>query len=218
MPTAKKPTPAKKKSIVKQPPVLKKVAKRKPAVPQPAKPSDKDMLAKFFLDELKDIYWAEKHLVKALTKMEKSATAPALKGAFANHRKVTEGHGKRLEEIFGMLKQKPVAKKCEAMAGITKEGDDIISETEKGTETRDVGLIFAAQKVEHYEIATYGGLAEIARTLGLKQVSVILDKTLAEEKEADEELSKLAVRNINEQAAEEKDQPGFLDKLVGMFS
>ena len=104
------------------------------------------------------------------------------------------------------------------MAGITKEGDDIISETEKGTETRDVGLIFAAQKVEHYEIATYGGLAEIARTLGLKQVSVILDKTLAEEKEADEELSKLAVRNINEQAAEEKDQPGFLDKLVGMFS
>ena len=149
--------------------------------------------------------------------MEKNATAAPLKEAFASHRGVTQGHITRLEDVFGLLKQKPVAKKCEAMAGITKEGDDIISETEKGTETRDVGLIFAAQKVEHYEIATYGSLAELARTLGLQKVSEILEKTLAEEKQADEDLSKLAVRNINEEASHETEKPGFFERIANMI-
>ena len=219
MPTVKKSTAPKKKSVVRQAPVLKKVAQKKNATAKKvaAKPSDKDMLANFFLNELKDIYWAEKHLIKALTNMEKNATAAPLKEAFASHRGVTQGHITRLEDVFGLLKQKPVAKKCEAMAGITKEGDDIISETEKGTETRDVGLIFAAQKVEHYEIATYGSLAELARTLGLQKVSEILEKTLAEEKQADEDLSKLAVRNINEEASHETEKPGFFERIANMI-
>ena len=219
MSTVKKSPATKKKTVANQPQVVKKVAQKKPASTKKAaeKPSDKDMLANFFLDELKDIYWAEKHLIKALTKMEKNATAAALKQAFADHRGVTEGHITRLEDVFGLLKQKPVAKKCEAMAGITKEGDDIISETEKGTETRDVGLIFAAQKVEHYEIATYGSLAELARTLGLQKVSEILDKTLTEEKEADEALSKLAVRSINEEASQEQEKPGFFERIANMI-
>ncbi len=219
MPTVKKSPAPNKKATAKQPPVLKKVAQKKsaPAKKVAQKPSDKDMLSNFFLNELKDIYWAEKRLIKALTKMEKSATAASLKDAFSNHRGVTEGHITRLEDVFGLLKQKPVAKKCEAMAGITKEGDDIVGETEKGTETRDVGLIFAAQKVEHYEIATYGSLAELARTLGLQKVSEILDKTLAEEKEADEELSKLAVRSINEEASHEQENPGFFERIANMI-
>ncbi len=219
MPTVKKSTVPKKKSVVRQAPVLKKVAQKKAATAKKVavKPSDKDMLANFFLNELKDIYWAEKHLIKALTKMEKNATAAALKAAFADHRGVTEGHVTRLEDVFGLLKQKPVAMKCEAMAGITKEGDDIIDETEKGTETRDVGLIFAAQKVEHYEIATYGSLAELARTLGLQKVSEILEKTLAEEKQADEDLSKLAVRSINEDASHETEKPGFFERIANMI-
>ena len=214
--STKKTTAAKKKAVVKPQPVVRKIAKKKPA---PAKPHGEDgMLSKFFVSELKDIYWAEKHLLKVLPKMEKNATASELKKAFADHRKVTEGHATRLEQVFGLLKEKPAAKKCEAMAGITKEGDDIISETDKGTETRDVGLIFAAQKVEHYEIATYGSLAELARTLNLKNVADILEKTLAEEKEADETLSKLAVRNINQAASQEGEKPGFFEKMVNMVS
>ncbi len=219
MPTVKKSPTSKKKTVTKQPPVVKKVAQKKTTAAKKIapKPSDKDLLANFFLDELKDIYWAEKHLIKALIKMEKNATASALKEAFANHRGVTEGHITRLEDVFGLLKQKPIAKKCEAMAGITKEGDDIIEETPKGTETRDVGLIFAAQKVEHYEIATYGSLAELARTLGLQNVSEILEETLAEEKQADEELSKLAVRSINEEASHEEEKPGFFERIANMI-
>jgi len=97
----------------------------------------------------------------------------------------------------------PQAKKCEAMAGITKEGDDIVSETEKGSITRDVGIILAAQKVEHYEIATYGGLTQLAKTLNLQDVADILYKTLEEEKETDEKLTEIAENNINVGAAEE---------------
>jgi len=218
MPTVKK-SPAPKKSGTGKSTILRKMAQKKtaPAKKSVPKLSDKNMLANFFVDELRDIYWAGKHLIKLLTKMDKSATATALKGAVASHRGITEGHIARLEDVFALLKQKPVAKKCEAMAGITKEGDDIMAETEKGTETRDVGLIFAAQKVEHYEIATYGSLAELARTLGLQKISEILDKTLAEEKEADEELSKLAVRSINEEASHETEKPGFFERIANMI-
>ncbi|MGI8584693.1 MAG: ferritin-like domain-containing protein, partial [Chitinophagaceae bacterium] len=123
------------------------------------------LLQELFLDELKDIYWAEKHLMKALPKMAKAATSDELRQAFTVHLEATNGHVARLEEAFGILGEKVQAKKCEAMAGLTKEGDGIIEDTEKGTLTRDVGLIMAAQKVEHYEIATYGSLAQLAKTL-----------------------------------------------------
>jgi ferritin-like metal-binding protein YciE len=161
-------------------------------------------LEEFFNDELKDIYWAEKHLVKTLPKMAKAATSGDLKAAFTEHLEVTKGHVSRLEEIFGLLGQKPQAKKCEAIEGITKEGESIIEDTEAGTATRDVGLILAGQKAEHYEIATYGGLAQLARTLGYEDVAGILASTLAEEKEADQSLTELAESTVNEQASEEE--------------
>lgn len=165
---------------------------------------DSSMLEDFFIDELKDIYWAEKHLVKVLPKMEKAATTPELKDAISEHLEVTKTHVTRLEQVFELMNKKPQAKKCEAMAGITKEGDDIVSETEKGSITRDVGIILAAQKVEHYEIATYGGLTEIAKTLNLKKVADILYKTLEEEKKTDETLTQIAESSINVEAAEEQ--------------
>jgi ferritin-like metal-binding protein YciE len=160
-------------------------------------------LEKFFHDELKDIYWAEKHLVKTLPKMAKAASSEELKSAFNDHLEVTKGHVTRLEEVFGILGEKPQAKKCEAMEGITKEGESIIEDTEDGTSTRDVGLILAGQKVEHYEIATYGGLAQLAKTLGYNDAADILESTLSEEKEADEGLTELAENTVNEQASQE---------------
>jgi ferritin-like metal-binding protein YciE len=165
--------------------------------------ANESMLEEFFIDELKDIYWAEKHLVKTLPKMQKAATTEELKNAFAEHLEVTKEHVSRLEQVFEMLGEKAVAKKCEAMEGITKEGEDIIAETEKGTATRDVGLILAGQKVEHYEIATYGGLAQLARTLSHNDVAKVFEKTLSEEKEADQLLTSVAENNVNYEAAEE---------------
>ena len=165
--------------------------------------TDESLLEEFFIDELKDIYWAEKHLVKTLPKMEKAATTQELKNAFTEHLEVTKEHVSRLEQVFEMLGEKAVAKKCEAMEGITKEGEDIIAETEKGTATRDVGLILAGQKVEHYEIATYGGLAQLAKTLSHNDVAKVLEKTLSEEKEADELLTSVAENSVNYEAAEE---------------
>ncbi len=164
------------------------------------------MLKDFFIDELKDIYWAEKHLVKTLPKMKKAATSPKLQNAFADHLETTKTHVTRLEKAFEALGKKAVGKKCEAMEGITKEGESIIEDTEAGTSTRDVGLILAGQKVEHYEISTYGGLAQLATTLGLTDVADLLSQTLAEEKEADSLLTDIAENNVNYQAAEEVEE------------
>ncbi|MEO6733808.1 MAG: ferritin-like domain-containing protein [Ferruginibacter sp.] len=169
----------------------------------PAKKIADSMLADFFKDELKDIYWAEKHLVKTLPKMVKAASAQKLKKAFTDHLEITKTHVIKLEKVFELAGQKPQAKKCEAMQGITKEGEGIIGETEKGSATRDVGLILAAQKVEHYEIATYGGLAQLADTLGYKEIADILQSILFEEKEADMHLTGIAVNDINYEATEE---------------
>ncbi|RZL49826.1 MAG: ferritin-like domain-containing protein, partial [Pedobacter sp.] len=180
----------------------KKAAPRRSAMPK--QPMDeKSMLADFFHDELKDIYWAEKHLLKTLPKMQKAATSQELKDAFGEHLEVTQTHVERLEQVFELLGHKAQAKKCDAMAGITEEGAGIIEETEKGTSTRDVGLILAAQKVEHYEIATYGGLAQLAKTLGYTEIKELLGTTLAEEKEADETLSQIAEAHVNIDASEE---------------
>lgn len=163
----------------------------------------KSMLLGFFKDELKDIYWAEKHLVKTLPKMQKAATNQELKNAFAGHLEQTKEHVNRLEEVFSLVGEKAQAKKCEAMEGLTKEGESIIEDTEKGTSTRDVGLILAAQKVEHYEIATYGGLAQLAQTLGLTEVADLLGTTLDEEKDTDQGLTQIAESKINHMSLEE---------------
>jgi ferritin-like metal-binding protein YciE len=161
------------------------------------------MLEKFFHDEIKDIYWAEKHLVQTLPKMKKAAHSPKLQKAFADHLETTKGHVDRLDKVFKLLGHKSLAKKCDAMDGITKEGASIIEETESGTATRDVGLILAGQKVEHYEISTYGGLTQLARTLGHDDIADILEKTLNEEKEADMLLTDIAENGVNYQANKE---------------
>jgi ferritin-like metal-binding protein YciE len=161
------------------------------------------LMDKFFLDELKDIYWAEKHLLKALPKMEKAATTEELKESFTDHLEVTRGHVSRLEQAFEIMGKKPQAKKCEAMNGLTKEAEEIIEDTKEGTITRDAALIMAAQKVEHYEIATYGGLKQLAKTLGKNELSNLFEKTLSEEKEADELLTNIAEAHINIEATQE---------------
>lgn len=165
-------------------------------------------LEKFFHDSLKDIYWAEKHLTRAIPKMMKAATNQELVAALEDHLEVTEEHVERLEQVFELLGRKAQAKKCEAMEGLTKEAESIIEETEEGTPTRDVGIIIAAQKVEHYEIATYGGLAQLAKTMGLDEIKNLLGQTLQEEKEADEALTSIAETDINMQAeaGEEKEE------------
>ncbi len=157
----------------------------------------------FFLMELKDIYWAEKHLVKALTKMAKEATSEELTQAFLDHKVQTETQVSRLEEVFSLLGEKPQGKKCEAIVGITTEAEDVIKETKDDTYTRDVALIIAAQKVEHYEIATYGGLVQLAKTIGNTEVAELLQETLDEEKEADQLLTGIAEGFVNEQATQE---------------
>lgn len=157
----------------------------------------------FFVDELKDIYWAEKHLTKALPKMQKAATSDELRNAFAEHLEVTKNQVARLEQVFELLGEKAQAKKCDAMVGLVEEGNGIIEDTEKGTSIRDVGLVLAAQKIEHYEIATYGGLAQLAKTMGNEEVLQLLVATLNEEKQTDELLTTLAEGGINGSAATE---------------
>lgn len=154
----------------------------------------------FFLDELKDIYWAEKHLVKALPKLQKAATSEELKRAFEKHTIETQRHIETAEKVFQLLGEKATAKKCEAMEGLLEEANTIISDTEKGSMVRDAGLILAAQKVEHYEIATYGTLRTFAEKMNHSEITTLLQKTLDNEKETDVALTKIAVNSINEKA------------------
>jgi ferritin-like metal-binding protein YciE len=160
-------------------------------------------LQEFFIDQLKDIYWAEQKLVKTLPKLQEAATSNELKTAFGNHLIETESHVSRLEQIFSSLGEQPEGVKCAAMAGIVDEGEDIIDETDKGTSQRDVGLIFAGQKAEHYEIASYGGMIKLGQTLGYSDVVSLLNQTLEEEKKADELLSSIAENGVNERALSE---------------
>jgi ferritin-like metal-binding protein YciE len=160
-------------------------------------------LGKFFVEQLQDIYWAEKKLVKTLSKLEEAATTQQLKDAFYNHREQTKEHVNRLEQVFNMIGEEVDSKKCLAMAGIIDEGDDIIDDTDAGTAQRDVGLIFAAQKAEHYEIATYGGLMQLAKTLSFNEAADVLTQTLDEEKEADALLTQIAESSVNYQASHE---------------
>lgn len=167
------------------------------------KMEDENALKDFLVDELKDIYFAEHEIKKGLTKMKKAATSGKLIKAIDKHHKQTDEQIIRLEEAFKLLDEKPAKIKCEAIVGILKEGDDILENTEEGSMTRDAAIIIASQKVEHYEIATYGSLAELARTIDRKDVAKLLESTLKEEKDTDVSLTILAVDKINEQAAQE---------------
>ncbi|MDB5112078.1 MAG: hypothetical protein JWR67_3192, partial [Mucilaginibacter sp.] len=160
-------------------------------------------LKELFVDELKDMLWAEKQLVKSLKKLSKSATSEELKNAFDTHMTETEGHIARLEQVFGSIDEKATAKKCEAMAGLSKEAEELVESTEEGTEVRDVALISAAQKCEHYEIASYGTLKTLAGVLGFNEAQQLLIQTLEEEKKTDNLLTQLAEGMINENAASE---------------
>jgi ferritin-like metal-binding protein YciE len=160
-------------------------------------------LKEFFVSQLQDILWAEKKLVKTLPKLQEAATTQELKDAFAKHLKQTREHVDRLHTVFSIVGEEVDSQKCPAMAGIVDEGEEIIDETEEGTAQRDVGLIFAAQKAEHYEIATYGGLVTLANTIALPEAADILSRTLAEEKETDDLLTQIAENKVNYQASME---------------
>ena len=166
------------------------------------KSSAAEGLRELFIDSLKDIYWAEKALTKALPKMAKNATTEALVAAINDHLTVTEEQVSRLEQVFASVGEKAVAKKCDAMEGLIKEGESIVEETQPGP-VRDAGIIAASQKIEHYEIATYGTLVAFAKTLGEDEAVNLLEQTLAEEKEADVTLTEAAYNTINFDAAEE---------------
>ena len=162
-------------------------------------------LRSLFEDELKDIFWAEKALTKAIPKMIKNATSQELVEALEDHLEVTKGHVERCEQVFEILGKAARAKKCEAMEGLTKEAEEIMSSTEEGV-VRDAGIISAAQKVEHYEIASYGTLCAFAKTLGENEIADLLQQTLNEEKEADQTLTSVAESSINVEAAEEDEE------------
>lgn len=166
--------------------------------------SNSSLLENFFNAQLKDIFWAENHLIKALEKMKAAATSEELKEAFDDHLHVTQKQASRLERVFKLLNKKAEGKKCEAIEGITKEAESIIKETKEGSMTRDAALIIAAQKVEHYEIATYGGLVQLAITMDLREIADILDKSLMEEEETDKLLTEIAENYINLEAEREK--------------
>jgi len=152
-----------------------------------------------FLDELRDLYDAEKQLTKALPKMAKAASSDELRTALENHLEETENQVERLEQIFTMLEEKGTGKKCAAMAGLIKEGDEVTSSTDDSA-VRDAGLIAAAQKVEHYEISGYGSARTHAQMLGHVEAVSLLEETLNEEKQADRKLNDIAESSVNEEA------------------
>jgi ferritin-like metal-binding protein YciE len=169
---------------------------REPIMPKVA------TMDELFIEEIRDLYDAEKQLTKALPKMAQAASSDDLRSAFEEHLGQTQQHVRRLEQIFESLDEKGTGKKCAAMAGLIKEGEEVASETEE-TSVRDAGLIAAAQKVEHYEISGYGSARTHAGVLGHGDAARLLEQTLKEEKETDEKLNDLAESMINEEAESE---------------
>jgi ferritin-like metal-binding protein YciE len=161
-------------------------------------------LMEFFATSLQELYWSETHLTKVLSSMSQAATAEELRDAFKLHAEQTEKHAKRLEEAFGKLNMEPQAEPCVGLQGLFDEGWQVIDETEDGSAVRDVALIVAAQKVEHYEIACYGSLITLAKTIGHNDVAKILAPTLEEEKNTDAILTSIAESGINEEAGDEQ--------------
>jgi ferritin-like metal-binding protein YciE len=158
-------------------------------------------LEQLLIDELKDIYSAEKQITRALPKMAKAAKSPELKEAFETHLEETKGQIERLDEIFETLGKKATGKTCHGMQGLVEEGQEMISELDKG-DVRDAALISAAQRVEHYEIAAYGTVREYAKMLGHKDVAKLLDQTLEEEKATDEKLNEISA-TVNNSAMQQ---------------
>lgn len=167
-------------------------------------------LSDLFIHELSDLYSAEKQLTKALPKMAKAATSPDLRAAFEDHLQQTEGHVERLEQVFTAIGQKPKRMVCKAMEGLVEEGKELI-DAKKETEpsTLDAGLIAAAQRVEHYEMAGYGTVVTFAKMLGHREAASILKETLDEEKTTDKILSKLAIGLINPRARKGEGEPDW---------
>lgn len=157
-------------------------------------------LEDLFLETIKDMYYAEKKLVKTLPKMAKTADSPELKAAIESHLSETETHVDRLEQVFASIDKKPVAKKCEALEGLLKEAEEVMADIDDG-HTMDAAIIASAQTVEHYEIARYGTLACWARELGFDDAESLLQETLDEEEAADEKLSSIAEASVNQKAA-----------------
>jgi ferritin-like metal-binding protein YciE len=169
-------------------------------------------LRDLYIAELKDLYNAENQLVKALPKMAKAASSPKLRQGFEEHLDQTKGHVQRLEEIFKLLKESPKGKKCKAMEGLIEEGSEITEEDFKGA-VLDAGLIGAAQRVEHYEMAAYGTAAAFAKVLRESKHASLLEQTLAEEKAADEKLTKLS-GEINGHANRDVEPKGASRKVA----
>ncbi|HEX5226619.1 MAG TPA: ferritin-like domain-containing protein [Bryobacteraceae bacterium] len=152
-----------------------------------------------FLEQIEDLYDAEKRLVKALPKMAQASTSQTLRQAFESHLMETEGHVSRLEKVFRMIGKDPKSQTCDAMKGLVSEGEDVISDIDESS-LRDAGIIAAANRVEHYEIAAYGSARTFAQTLGLGEAATLLEQTLQEEKKADQKLTQLAESMVNEEA------------------
>jgi ferritin-like metal-binding protein YciE len=165
-----------------------------------------DSLKKLYVAELKDLYSAEDQLIRALPKMAKAASSDELRAGFEKHLEQTRGHVQRLEEIFQSLDESPKGKKCVGMEGLVKEGSEVM-EGDFEDAVLDAGLIGAARRVEHYEMAAYGAVCEFAKVLGQTKHASLLEKTLAEEKQTDDKLADLA-KGINAQANEEGEQQG----------
>jgi ferritin-like metal-binding protein YciE len=157
-------------------------------------------LHKLYVEQLKDIYSAETQLTKALPKMAKSASDNALKSAFESHLEETKSHVNRLETIFQTLDYSPRGPKCKGMAGLIEEGEELMKEEDIDPDVLDAGLIAAAQRVEHYEIAAYGTVRTFAQRLGYTDAATLLQQTLDEEYAADQKLTTIATDGVNEQA------------------
>jgi len=179
-----------------------KETKKDPGTSQSADLSSK--LAKLFEEQLKDIYWAEQALTKAIPKMMENATSKELSAALEHHLHETETQVERIVKVFSILGKEAKAKKCEAMAGLIKEAEQLMEESDEGV-MRDAAIISAAQKVEHYEIASYGTLVSFASTLGLDEIADYLTLTLEEEKTADKTLTEVAETAVNIEAASERE-------------
>lgn len=158
-----------------------------------------ESMEELFLQQIEDLYDCEKRLVKALPKMAKASSSAELKQAFESHLEQTKGHAERLERVFAQIDKKPKAVACEAIKGMVEEGEDLVSNTDPSP-LRDAGLIAAANRVEHYEIAAYGSARTFAETLGIDGAVTLLQQTLKEEKEADQKLTQLAESMINQEA------------------
>lgn len=158
--------------------------------------ASEDGLLKLLVDSVKDLYWAENHLIKALPKMASAASSDVLGNAILDHLEQTKMHSERLERVFELMGKKVQAQKCDAIEGLTKEGEGVIEDTDPGTPARDLGIIMASQKVEHYEIAAYTGLSNLAARLRLPDVADLLTQTLNEEQESDDILAGIAEKNI----------------------